>query len=1143
MCKFVRDVLRSLCKAKCVVFSLAIGFLMIGVAHAGDSVATVSLMEKAPKIDGKMTEGEWDTAVRTEPLMGWRRMKLEPRHATVWMGYTKKNLYVAIESELRPTGLIAKKKMDDGRLIFDSVVEMAIDPNRDNRASGKGDLSYYQFMANSIGTTKDVQHGLGASNTGWDSGVKIGNSIDEKRGVWVAEYAFPWKSFGIKSAELPGKNIGLVVARDFKNPWSQPTWMPQGAAFASVTEFPVVRLTDNEPVVRIENLKHDTFMGESPLQLKVVNPGPARKVKIDMLITSTDMPKLEKTETLDLPAGGSATFDYKVTRGRLHKRATHTLNLVVTDLKTNTVLFRHKGGQWKAPPKKKWRVRTGPNPAAAAKVGYYPSKKIFKAWITPVELGNEFAKTRSANIKVTDSAGDEIMSKTFTWDKGNTGIAKYTLPDISDGLYTATIQIKGFDEAMVRHFEDRTFPWEDNTLGLTNEIYPPFEPVEQDGNDVKVVMRKYKMNGLGLWDSVQARGNETDYKELLAGPMTVKLSMKSDAVDAKGQALEGLGGVVSAKKHSVVYQGAAEHDAVRLKTRTITEYDGCMRVEMDLMPGVQEKEIKSLWVDIPIRDELAPLFHTTTTALRSNPAGQTPDGKGLFWDTRDFPDGEWPTGFRPYIWLGAEERGLCWFADNDKNWVKYVNYEKGEYAPAFSMHRNEGVLTLRIHLVQRPVTLQRKRHIVFGLMATPAKPMPENWRAIGRPERDNFYFSMGHVHGLYHTYASKYPLNYDWSTFDLNYARRTGQKLERSAKEIVQAWRERNLTDNIPKSAREKIGHLVGLGYRRNPRGPMSVYFEEFHSTRVKGGAEAPAYYTEWTGKPLREGFFSDPPPWAIHMSTGALVDSYRDFACWYAAEWLKRGYGIYFDNSFPKRSMDQLTTAAYKWKGRIVPSAGMWNHRKYLKRIWIMHQKMRDPKAPQAMMIHMTNTHIAPYMVWNEYNLDLEWRGGKDKLQKRFATDLIRTESLGLKTGNVPVVLGFSGGPAMLVHEIKSGITVKDYPEPFVKFGYGKPDCKVYNYWDEKPPMEVSDPYCKWLLLKRDGKLLVYLVTWNGEENEVKITLALQCLGLTTHRGRRTTVSRVVDAKTSKLLGELKKDHSFTINMEGYGVRVLRVE
>ena len=1100
----------------------------------GDSLATAARIESPPKIDGKISKGEWDGAVRASLFTGWRRLKFEAREAAAWAAYDKNNLYIAVSSELRPGGLIAEKKFDDGRLVFDSCIEIWIDPNRDNRKQGKGDLSYYQIIGNSIGAKKDVKFALGAPDAGWNVNGEYENHIDEEAGLWTTEIAIPWKDLGWADGAQPGRTIGLVIARDFKNPWTQPTWMPLGASFSSVGEYPVVRLTENDPVVRIEQLRHDTFLGGTPLQVKVANPGAARNVKVDMLITSTDMPKIEKSEELKVDAGGAATFEYQVPQGRLHERASHTLNLLVTDVGSGDVLFRHKGGNWHKAPTKKWHVQTGPNPAAAAKVGYYPSYHILKVWLQPEELGKDHADTRTARIIVWGPEGETLYNAPYKWSKDQSvGVWQKELPELEEGRYSVEITFPGYEETLTRHFTHREFHWEGNELGITDEIFPPFEPMKQDGDTVSVVMRKYKMNGLGLWDSVQAKGNETPFKELLAGPMSVKLSMKSAAVDAEGQVLQGKGTVVSAKSHEVIYEGEASHPAVAIKTRSITEYDGCMRVEMDLMPGEEKQEIKSLWIDIPVKDELAPLYHVSTTALRYNPAGDTPAGEGLIWDTRDFPDGEWPTGFRPYVWIGAEERGLCWFADNDKDWVKDVDFKKGTYAPAFSLHRNKGVLTLRVHLVQKPVTLERKRHIVFGLMATPAKPMPEDWRAIGRPDHPGFYFSMGHVHGLYTTYSSKYPINYDWTPFDLNYARRSGQKIE-NAKAQIAAWKKRNLTDEIGKAWREKVQKLVNMGWRRGRKDPMSVYFEEFHSTTVKGGAEAPAFYTEWTGDPLKENFFKGKGPWAIRMGTGALVESYRDFACWFGAEWLKRGYGLYFDNSFPKRTTDTLTTAAYEWKGIVVPSASMWNHRKYLKRIWIMHQQMRDPKAPQAMMIHMTNTNIAPYMVWNEYNLDLEWRNSDEPLQKRFSPDLLRAESLGLKTGNVPVVLHFSGGPAMLVHEIKTGITVREYPEPFVKFGYGLDDCEVFNYWDENTPVSINDPECKWLLLKRDGKLLLYLVTWNGQESKLEVSLNLEDLGV--------NVTKVVNAENDDAVTEINNG-AFAVDMKGFGVQTLILE
>ena len=160
-------------KRKAKAIGKAIGIAVFGAiavtgaAHGagGDSVATAAPLKTPPTIDGKIADGEWDDAVRTSLFTRWRRLEFEPRYAAAWMGFDEKNLYIAVQSELRPTGLIAEKKFDDGQLVFDSCIEIWIDPNRDNRARGKGDLSYYQFIGNSIGTKKDVKFSLGAGTS------------------------------------------------------------------------------------------------------------------------------------------------------------------------------------------------------------------------------------------------------------------------------------------------------------------------------------------------------------------------------------------------------------------------------------------------------------------------------------------------------------------------------------------------------------------------------------------------------------------------------------------------------------------------------------------------------------------------------------------------------------------------------------------------------------------------------------------------------------------------------------------------------------------------------------------------------------------------------------------------------------------
>ncbi|MFW6061028.1 MAG: glycoside hydrolase domain-containing protein, partial [Phycisphaeraceae bacterium] len=292
---------------------------------------------------------------------------------------------------------------------------------------------------------------------------------------------------------------------------------------------------------------------------------------------------------------------------------------------------------------------------------------------------------------------------------------------------------------------------------------------------------------------------------------------------------------------------------------------------------------------------------------------------------------------------------------------------------------------------------------------------------------------------------------------------------------------------------------------------------------------------------------------------TPAMSASYRDFGTWHGAEWLRRGVGLYFDNSMPKRSFSTVTTSAYEREdGVIVPSCGIWNHRAYLKRIWVLHKQLFNPRTPQIMMIHMTNTQVLPYHGWNQVNLDLEWmrkRPNEAMFQAKFGHDLLRVQSTGLQTGNIPTAM--TSRPrapqhvpqewldehghrynqiarlALLVHEVNPSIGGRPYPEPLDEFGYGLPDCRVVNYWSDDSPLSVSDEQCKWLLLQRDEALMIVLCTWNPEASEVTLRLDAEALDV--------SLGEAVDANSGEVLP--MEDHRVTVSMEGHGARIIRLE
>ncbi len=718
---------------------------------------------------------------------------------------------------------------------------------------------------------------------------------------------------------------------------------------------------------------------------------------------------------------------------------------------------------------------------------------------------------RPVRVRVTDAAGRGVVQRETRIDRHGEGTV--TVGALADGKYKVFVRLPAGEKEYVRWFARKKFEWEHNKLGITREVLPPFKAIRVDGRTVEVVMRKYRQGSLGLWDAVQAKGNETDYRELLAGPIQLLLN---------GEPLQGGGAFTSTAGHEVVYAGAAKHAAGNISTRCTTEYDGCMKVELTLAPA-GPAAIQSLVLDVPIKDDMAPLWHVLKTNIRSNPAGKIPRGAGEVWNSKKLRDGNWPGNFKHYFWFGAEERGLSWFADNEKGWV--MDWKK--QPPCQTLVRKDGVLHFRVHLVQKPIILKEPRTIVFGLMASPAKPMPKDWRAIGRPERRGIDFTMGHYFGLPGTFAAKYPMNKDFSSFDKFYELRQGKKVDASA--FAENWVERNCShEGATRELRDAFRNLVKIAVSRGrSKDHFTAYFDEFRATTTFC-EEHPYYRNSWDVhntmlkeiQNFHERFgtkVTEPGHWKWYFGSGATVPSYVDFCCWFGAKWLKRSVGLYFDNAFVKTPANNpyLTTAFFREDGKIQPSTCFWAKRDYLKRIWVLHQQLRLPQTPQIMMIHMTNAHIIPWESFNEVNLDLEWKFGARPFQAKFSPELLRVESTGLQTGCIPMAISDTENKGVkasetnrklaertrwagfAVHEIRMEWSGQKWPKSLSTFGYGRDDCTVYNYWQPQPPITVSDDACKWLLLKRKGKLLLLLCSWNRKDNRVVIEFDFDKLGV----------------------------------------------
>jgi hypothetical protein len=140
--------------------------------------------------------------------------------------------------------------------------------------------------------------------------------------------------------------------------------------------------------------------------------------------------------------------------------------------------------------------------SAAFNWWYLPSSHEFY-----VDVQSKLASPSAAAPKVLirDAKGAAVFEKDVAFSEE---IQKIALPELPVGDYRISL-IVGDDETDAQTLLLPAFPWQNNQLGMTDEVFPPFTPVKSDGTKASVVLRDYRVNAFGLFDSVVAKGRES----------------------------------------------------------------------------------------------------------------------------------------------------------------------------------------------------------------------------------------------------------------------------------------------------------------------------------------------------------------------------------------------------------------------------------------------------------------------------------------------------------------------------------------------------------------------------------------------------------------------------------------------------------
>jgi len=749
-----------------------------------------------------------------------------------------------------------------------------------------------------------------------------------------------------------------------------------------------------------------------------------------------------------------------------------------------------------------------------------------------------------------------------------------SVPTLDEGVYELTLNLTtpdGKQRDITRTFTRKHFPWENSALGSERIVIPPFTSMTVDKKraSVSCVLRTHDIDSNGLWKQVTSQG-----VPLLEAPMRLEIESAGKDYTAQG------GKVTFTEKAADRVQGHASWHAgpVRGRTDFSVEYDGMAKLSLRLEPA--QERVDALRLVIPLRTSETWLMHPVTDLLRFHYAGRIPDGAGILWeysgktntvryteagkpdadgkvwDSRHVGRHKLPAPFVPYIWLGGTERGICWFAENDRDW------NLDPQRPALEIRRQGETTSLVVHLFTRPTSLTRPRTLTFGLMATPAKPMPETpvnfrrWFPGGQVTNTEQVVNFGFMGACYYWGAAGssyafYPAFKNFSVYDEFVRLRKGGTADFAFTENwLKQFQSAEFTSRL-----DEHGHPPNIVTYRNhinwslrffnkgawssqpEKGRTGWVIPYTNARAINWGEEAETFMDEWSTMDIAD------PRWpgeerfirgkdsicrlarygkvSIPGETAGIAYAIDPLPSWQnmVLHYLKRmmetfADGIYFDDFFLSPNYTPTGPGYVAEDGTLRPGVNIFGFRELARRTAVMqHQMGRRP----LLFIHMTNANLIPLLSFGTIILDHEWRDQgafKDKdCQERLYLDgdtsLLLAQSTGLQSGCLSVWHNLFHGDeritrsalgVSLTHEIKCGLWYGPLHARttalLANFGYGLPDCRVWRYWDADQPVKTEGAPVKTIVMARAGRALLAVSSY-GPGGDVSLSLDLAALGV----------------------------------------------
>lgn len=634
-------------------------------------IVTVPLLQTAPQIDGTIYEQEWSRATLLPPLLEAEpapRAGMPSRYPShVWMGYTSDALYVAWRQELPPESLPEKPTHTNARDAHEGVDNSVNFMFADDKHEEQ-----WNIAGNAANSIYDRRFDTGQS-IHWDADLTYRSRVIPAG--WEGELKIPFKELG--STPVTGTRW---------HGYFYSSWRGKVSRFLA---FPHVRWRGKGEYATF------VFAGDETA-LRFDERGMPQVLGANADVKTVIYRRREKSKQAFYPQVVSAVQNAQVEGGTFA-----SLDKIISDALASfeTVSTFHTPGEYLV----RYDITRGEKVLARGVQPYYLAPpldleitpRLLNAGVYSVEAQSDIAEAQMLRTQLMPSKSGSTQAPFHT------GVANADVPakDLPQGHYQLVAQAQAKEKilAKVSAPVDKPAPpdWWTKKGGLTPLIPPPWTPVKATPKTVEVQGRKYSFNGLPIPAQVVTKG-----KELFVAPpqLATKTAWKNTSWK-----------VLSQTPDAVVYASENVAGNVKMKATTRVEFDGFIRVDLDLSGTGQTDKLDLV---VPFKKENAVLL---ANYMKAPGPGNDPKVKRF---TNMIPAEGYVSPPMITTWIGTDYYGLETAMESTRGWAMASPNEASQVMPS----GDRVLFTLRI--ISKPIKLSSKpRRITFAMIATPTKEL------------------------------------------------------------------------------------------------------------------------------------------------------------------------------------------------------------------------------------------------------------------------------------------------------------------------------------------------------------------------------------------------------------------------------------